>query len=79
MRISALLPRTEIMAVRQTTAVARSSKAIDAEVAPDVGQDEGGDDDRPRRRGGQLWAPTSAGDRSSNAVLSALVALQERR
>jgi hypothetical protein len=78
MRISPILPRTQITAIRKTTVVSRSSETIDPEAAGDIGQNEG-DGDRPRRRGGQLRAPTGAGNRSSNAVLSALVALQERR
>lgn len=77
MRISAILPRTEVPAVRKTTAVSRSLQTTDPEAASDVAQ-HGPDDERPRRRSAQLGAPTSAGDRSSNAVLSAMIALQER-
>ena len=78
MRVSPILPRTEIAAIRKTAEVTRSSRTTDPEVAAEADLRDAADD-RPRRRNAQLQAPSSAGDRSSNAVLSALIALQERR
>lgn len=75
MRISPILPRTEISAVRKTGAVTRSLSTMEPETGPEVAPD----DPDERRRNAQLRVPTSAGDRSSNAVLSALISLQERR
>ena len=78
MRISAIMPRTEIAAIRKTAAVTRSSQADDPDETSDVGTRDAADE-RPKRRNGQLRATTSASERSSNGVLSALIALQEQR
>ncbi|WP_158806755.1 hypothetical protein [Beijerinckia sp. L45] len=78
MRISPILARAEISAVRKTAEVTRSSRTTDPDAAADADPRDAADE-RPRRRDAQLRAPTSAGNRSSNAVLSALIALQERR
>lgn len=78
MRISSILSRTEITAVRKMAEVTRSSRTTDPDATPDNGTRDP-DEERPRRRSAQLQAPTSASNRSSNAVLSALIDLQERR
>jgi hypothetical protein len=77
MRISPILARTEISAVRKTAEVTRSSRTTDPDATADADTRDAADE-RPRRRDAQLRAPTNAGNRSSNAVLSALIALQER-
>jgi hypothetical protein len=78
MRISPILARTEISAVRKIGGVTRSLSTMEPEAGREVAPDDS-DDERRRRRSAQLPVPTSASDRSSNAVLSALIGLQERR
>jgi type VI protein secretion system component VasF len=79
MRISSSGARTEIAAIRKLAEVTRSSQGTESEALAEA-ELGAASDERPRRRSTQLRTSSSAaGDRSSNAVLSALIGLQERK
>ena len=75
MRISPVFGRTEIAVVRPTEKVVRAKRPDDEHNR--VGEDEAEPRER-RRRPRQVVAVHSAASQSSNAVLSALIELQEQ-
>jgi hypothetical protein len=78
MLISPIMMRPNVTAVRKTEKVNRAARTIDDDAPPEEREQDVADG-KPKRRAAPMEVPTDAGARSSNAVLSALIDLQERR